>query len=47
MAIAEHTPAKVHAKNVGVLKMSHQRLKEFASVARKGLPKSASKKVRK
>lgn len=37
MAIAEHHPDKLHAKNRGVLKMSHQQLHDFA--ATKGLSK--------
>lgn len=35
MAIAEHHPDEVSAKNRGVLKMSHQQLHDFAST--KGL----------
>lgn len=31
MALAEHSPGKVSAKNKGVLKMSHQQLHDFAS----------------
>jgi hypothetical protein len=30
MAIAEHEPDKLYAKNKGVLKMSHQQLHDFA-----------------
>ena len=37
MAIAEHNPSKLYAKNRGVLKMSHQQLHDFA--ATKGLKK--------
>lgn len=37
MAIAEHHPSEVSAKNKGVLKMSHQQLHDFA--ATKGLRK--------
>ena len=44
MAIAEHNPSKLHAKNKGLLKMSHQQLHDFASTPRKGLVKKVSKK---
>ena len=37
MAIAEHHPSKLNAKNRGLLKMSHQQLHDFA--ATKGLKK--------
>ncbi len=37
MAIAEHHPEKVKAKNRGVLKMSHEQLHDFADT--KGLEK--------
>ena len=43
MAIAEHHPEKLHAKNRGLLKMSHKQLHEFASTPRKSLPLSKSK----
>ena len=39
MAIAEHSPGKLYARNKGLLKMTHQQLHDFASTARKGLPK--------
>lgn len=39
MAIAEHHPSEVSAKNRGVLKMSHQQLHDFASTKEKSLPK--------
>ena len=35
MAIAEHNPSEVYAKNKGVLSMSHSQLHDFA--ATKGL----------
>lgn len=38
MAIAEHHPSEVSAKNRGVLKMSHQQLHDFASTSEKHLP---------
>ena len=48
MAIAEHEPDKLFKKNIGLLKMSHKQLHDFASTPRKGLPKkSPSKKVSK
>lgn len=31
MAIAEHHPEKLYAKNKGMLKMSHSQLHDFAS----------------
>lgn len=43
MAIAEHAPEKLHANNKGLLKMSKEKLSEFASTKRKGLPKYTSK----
>lgn len=46
MAIAEHHPSKVSAKNKGVLKMSHQQLHDFASTSEKNLPvRKASQKI--
>lgn len=41
MAIAEHEPNKLYAKNKGLLNMSHQQLHEFAST--KGLSSWLSK----
>lgn len=41
MAIAEHSPEKLSAKNKGLLKMSKGQLAEFASTPRKGLPARA------
>lgn len=43
MAIAEHHPGEVSAKNKGVLKMSHQQLHDFASTKEKDLPSSVKK----
>ncbi len=40
MAIAEHHPEKLHAKNKGMLNMSHKQLHDFAST--KGLKKKKS-----
>jgi hypothetical protein len=42
MAIAEHNPSKLYARNKGLLGMSHQQLHEFASTPRKNLPKTAA-----
>ena len=39
MAIAEHEPEKLYARNRGLLGMTHQQLHDFASTPRKGLPK--------
>jgi hypothetical protein len=39
MAIAEHDPGKLYARNRGMLKMSHAQLHDFAATKRKGLPK--------
>ena len=38
MAIAEHEPGKLYARNKGLLKMSHSQLHDFASTKEKGLP---------
>lgn len=43
MAIAEHSPSKLNAKNKGLLKMSKSELHDFASTSRKGLPAKVSK----
>ena len=43
MAIAEHTPSKLYAKNAGVLKMTMSQLHDFAATKRKGLPKKVKK----
>ena len=39
MAIAEHAPGKLYARNKGLTKMSHSQLHDFAATKRKGLPK--------
>jgi hypothetical protein len=33
MAIAEHEPEKLYAKNKGMLKMTHQQLHDFAATS--------------
>jgi len=38
MAIAEHNPSKLYARNKGLTKMSHKQLHDFAATKRKGLP---------
>lgn len=43
MAIAEHAPDKLYARNSGLLKMSHEQLHDFASTPRKDLPVTAPK----
>lgn len=47
MAIAEHHPSQLYAKNRGLLKMSHQQLHDFAATKEKNLPvvKKASSKI--
>ena len=39
MAIAEHEPDKLYARNKGLKKMSHKQLHDFAATPRKGLPR--------
>lgn len=41
MALAEHDPAKVSAKNRGVLSMSRSQLHDFAATPRTALPKKS------
>lgn len=44
MAIAEHAPQKLYAKNRGLLKMSKSQLHDFAATKRSSLPVRAKKK---
>jgi len=44
MAIAEHNPKKLFARNRGVLSMSHQQLHDFASTPTKALPEKKKPK---
>lgn len=44
MAIGEHNPKKLYARNAGLKKMSKDQLSEFASTPRKGLPTKSLKK---
>jgi len=39
MAIAEHHPDALYARNKGLLGMSHQQLHDFAATKEKPLPK--------
>ena len=45
MAIAEHEPSKLYARNKGMLKMSHSQLHDFAATKRKKLPTRKEKMV--
>lgn len=45
MAIAEHSPEKVKAKNRGILKMTHKQLHEFAATKHTGLPERVGKRI--
>jgi hypothetical protein len=44
MAIAEHNPSSLYARNKGVAKMSHSQLHDFAATKRKKLPVVVRKK---
>lgn len=44
MAIAEHHPDQVYARNRGVLKMTKRQLHDFASTPEKRLPEHVKKK---
>lgn len=46
MAIAEHNPGQLYARNKGMLSMSHEDLHDFASTSEKGLPERAESKGR-
>jgi len=41
MAIAEHEPEKLYARNAGLKDMSHKQLHDFASTPRHNLPSYA------
>lgn len=41
MAIAEHAPGKLYARNKGLLGMTKPQLHDFAATKRKGLPAKA------
>lgn len=42
MAIAEHHPNQLYARNKGLLKMTKSQLHDFAATKEKGLPKRVS-----
>ncbi len=44
MAIAEHDPDKLYARNKGAASMSHSQLHDFASTPSAGLPEKANAK---
>ena len=46
MAIAEHHPEELYARNRGLLEMTQGQLHEFASTPEKGLPQKKSKGVK-
>lgn len=46
MAIAEHHPEQLYARNKGLLKMSHKQLHDFAATSEKNLPYKKGKKKR-
>ena len=46
MAIAEHHPEKLYARNKGLKEMSKEQLHEFATTKEKGLPKKKKFRVR-
>ena len=48
IAIAEHSPEKLYARNKGLLKMKKSDMHDFASTSEKGLPSYAhARKARK
>jgi hypothetical protein len=47
MAIAEHHPGELYARNKGLAKMSKGQLHDFASVKEKGLPEQVKVKHKK
>lgn len=47
MAIAEHHPSELYARNRGMLNMTHKQLHDFASTPEKGLPERAPGALRK
>lgn len=44
MAIAEHEPSKLYARNKGLASMSHKQLHDFAKTKEKGLPSKVKHK---
>lgn len=47
MAIAEHHPEDLYARNKGLKEMSHKQLHEFASTSESHLPYKVARKARK
>ena len=47
MAIAEHHPDQLYARNAGLSKMTQSQLHDFASTKEKGLPKHVTHKGKK
>jgi hypothetical protein len=43
MAIAEHHPEDLYAKNKGLADMTHKQLHDFAATPEKGLPEHVKK----
>lgn len=44
VAIAEHSPGKLFARNKGLLSMDKEDMHDFAATPEKGLPQKVSKK---
>lgn len=44
IAIAEHEPSKLYARNKGLLSMDKEDMHDFAATPEKGLPQKVSKK---
>lgn len=44
MAIAEHSPEKLYARNAGLASMGRSKLREFTRTKRSGLPQRIGKK---
>lgn len=47
MAIAEHHPGKLYARNIALLKMKKKQLHEYASTKETNLPKHVKREGRK
>ena len=47
MAIAEHAPEELYARNAGLAKMSQSQLHDFAATKEKGLPKRVPQRGKK
>lgn len=44
MAIAEHHPEELYARNRGLTQMTHQQLHDFAATKRSSLPETAARR---